>query len=109
MSSLRSERRTLHLVVRAPWAGDALTRGLLHAQAHDAIVLAQEAVAVACAHRAPDPALRDALAAGRVHVLATDLAARGLGGAALHEGCRLLDDAAWVALVAACDASVTWY
>ena len=109
MSSSHSERRTLHMVVRAPWAGDALARALLHANAHDAIVLAQEAATLACAQHAPDAPLRDALAARRVHVLVTDLAARGLGSAALHAGCQPLDDAAWVALSVACDVSVTWY
>lgn len=109
MSSSHSERRTLHLVVRAPWAGDALARALLHADACDAIVLAQEAAAVACTQHVPDPPLRDALAGGRVHVLSADLAARGLGAATLHAGCQPLDDAAWVALAVACDVSVTWY
>jgi tRNA 2-thiouridine synthesizing protein B len=108
MSSSPSERRVLHMVVRPPWAGDALARALAHARPGDVVLLAQDAAALACAPVALDPPLAIALGAASVRVLATDLAARGLDRAPLRAGVAAIDDAAWVALAADCDACVTW-
>jgi sulfur relay protein TusB/DsrH len=108
MSSSASERRLLHMVVRPPWAGDALARALATRGADDVLLLVQEAAPVACAALALAPELDAALRGAGARVLAHDLAARGLAGAPLRDGVAALDDAAWVDLVASCDASVTW-
>lgn len=106
MPSSPSDRRVLHVVVRPPWDGDALARALAHHRPGDVLLLAQDAVAVACADVASTPAMRAALDGARV--LSADLAARGRADAPLHAGIAAIDDAAWVALAAACDSCVTW-
>lgn len=98
----------LHVVVRAPWAGDGLARALAHHRSGDALLLAQDAAAAACASTRLAPDLDARLRGAGAHVLAHDLAARGLDGAALREGVVAIDDAAWVALVAACANGITW-
>lgn len=98
----------LHQVVRPPWAGDALARALAHARPGDVVLLAQDAAVLACASVALDAGLAAALRAASARVLAADLAARGLDAAPLREGITAIDDAAWVAVAAACDACVTW-
>lgn len=96
------------MVVRPPWAGDALARALDALGHDDVLLLAQDAVAVACAPAALEPRIAARLAAAGAHVLAHDLAARGLADAALPAGLVVVDDAAWVGLAATCDVCVTW-
>jgi sulfur relay protein TusB/DsrH len=108
MSSSPSERRVLHVVVRAPAGGDALARALAHARAGDVVLLAQGAAACACAGVALPAALADAIAQRGVRVLGADLASQGLAGKPLRAGVTAIDDPAWVALVVACDVAVTW-
>jgi tRNA 2-thiouridine synthesizing protein B len=96
------------MVVTPPWGGAALALALDHARQGDVLLLAQEAASLACAEVALDPALQDGWSGLRVYVLTADLVARGLGGAALREGCVALDDAGWVALVVDCGRVATW-
>lgn len=98
----------LHMVVRPPWAGDALARALDALAPGDVLLLAQDAVAAAVAPAALEPRIAARLVAAGARVLGHDLAARGIAASALPAGLVVVDDAAWVELAATCDACVTW-
>jgi sulfur relay protein TusB/DsrH len=95
MSSSASDAGVLHLVGRP----QALREALALAAAGDALVLLEDAAPLAVAARAC-PELDAAPAGLRVHALAADLAARGVGG---------IDYAALVDLAAIQRASVSWW
>lgn len=86
----------LHLVVSTAALADALAC----ARPGDAVLLLQDGVIALAGHPAPPrPELR-------WHVLAPDLAARGLP---VPAGCAPVDDTGFVALAAAHSRCLTWY
>ena len=90
----------LHLVTAAPNQGTALGQALAAAAAGDDLVLMHAAVLGVRTLRA-QPGVR-------VHAMTVDLAARGLGPAALAPGIAPLDDAGLVALALRHAQSLTW-
>ena len=88
----------LHLVNRSPHASASLGQCLARAGEGDAVLLLEGGVYAALKDSAFAPALQDALGKLAVHVLAPDLAARGVAAEELIEGLALVDYEGFVEL-----------
>jgi tRNA 2-thiouridine synthesizing protein B len=88
----------LHIVNKSPFERNSLESCLRLAQAGDALLLIEDAVVAASAGQAHAARLREALERISIHVLAPDLAARGLKDRALA-GVELVDYGGFVDLV----------
>lgn len=106
MPSSPSERAVLHWVPGSPWSRDGLARALAEAAPGDWVLLVQDAVPAALAAARLPAAIAQGLERVALAVAKADLDARGLADCALRA--IPLDDAAIVALAAACRSSCTW-
>ncbi len=98
----------LHLVSRSPFREDALDTCLRIARPGSGLLLYEDAVYGAVRGTDVEERLAGAARALRVRVLAPDLAARGLGAAALVPGVESVDYGGFVALAVEYDNVISW-
>ena len=98
----------LHLVNRSPFREDALESCLRIARPGSALLLYEDGVYAGVRGTRVEERLVAAAGGRRVYVLEPDLAARGLGDAALVPGVERVDYAGFVELAIEYDSVATW-
>jgi tRNA 2-thiouridine synthesizing protein B len=98
----------LHTVNKSPFGNSALMGALGHAAAGDAVLLIEDGVYGALNGTAASKAVADKAAQGKLYVLSSDLAGRGLANARLIDGIRPVDYAGFVDLVAEYKVTQAW-
>ncbi len=99
---------TLHTVNKSPFATQTLLSCLGHAQDGDAILMIEDGVYGGLAGTSLSDAVAARAGAVRIHVLAEDLAARGLDAGRLIEGVAPVGYDGFVDLVAETDRTQSW-
>ncbi len=100
--------RMLHTVNKSPFERNAVSSCLRLARKGSAVLLIEDGVYAAVAGTAVSEQVSERIAELSFYVLGPDIAARGLGGAPLIEGVRVVDYEGFVDLVAAHDATQAW-
>ncbi len=98
----------LHTVNKSPFERNALSSCLRLARTGSAVLLIEDGVYAAAAGTAVSKQISARMAELSFYVLGPDIAARGLGGAALIEGIRVVDYDGFVDLVAEHAATQAW-
>lgn len=99
---------TLHTVNKSPFATQTLLSCLGHAKDGDAILMIEDGVFGAVAGSALSETIAARTGAVRIHVLAEDMAARGIDAARLIEGVAPVGYDGFVDLVAETDRTQAW-
>jgi tRNA 2-thiouridine synthesizing protein B len=99
---------TLHTVNKSPFATQTLLSCLNHAKAGDAILMIEDAVYGGMAGTGLSDAVAAKAGVVTIHVLAEDLAARGLDAARLIDGVDAVGYDGFVDLVAETDRTQAW-
>ncbi len=102
------ESGMLHTVNKSPFERNTLSSCLRLARTGSAVLLIEDGVYAAVAGTAVSEQISERMAELSFYVLGPDVAARGLGGAPLVEGVRVVDAAGFVDLVAEHDATQAW-
>ncbi len=100
--------RMLHTVNKSPFERNALSSCLRLAKKGSAVLLIEDGVYAAVAGTTVSEQVAGRMAELSFYVLGPDVAARGLGGAALVDGVRVVDYEGFVDLVAEHDATQAW-
>jgi tRNA 2-thiouridine synthesizing protein B len=99
---------TLHTVNKSPFATQTLQSCLNHAKDGDAILLIEDGVYGAAKGTGLAAAVADRAGKVAIHVLAGDIAARGIEQSRLIEGVTSVDYAGFVGLAAQHDRAQAW-
>ncbi len=102
------DSRMLHTVNKSPFERNALSSCLRLARKGSAVLLIEDGVYAAVAGTSVSERVSERMAELSFYVLGPDVAARGLGGASLIEGVRVVDYDGFVDLVAEHDAIQAW-
>ena len=100
--------RMLHTVNKSPFERNAFSSCLRLARKGSAVLLIEDGVYAAVAGTSVAERVSERMAELSFYVLGPDVAARGLGGAPLIEGFRVVDYDGFVDLVAEHDATQAW-
>jgi len=100
--------RMLHTVNKSPFERNALSSCLRLARKGSTVLLIEDGVYAAVVGTAVSDQVSERVADLSFYVLGPDVAARGLGGAALIEGVRVVDYEGFVDLVAGHDVTQAW-
>jgi len=100
--------RMLHTVNKSPFERNALSSCLRLARKGSTVLLIEDGVYAAVVGTAVSDKVSERVADLSFYVLGPDVAARGLGGAALIEGVRVVDYEGFVDLVAGHDVTQAW-
>ena len=98
----------LHTVNKSPFERNSLNSCLRLARKGSAVLLIEDGVYAAVAGTAVAEHISKRMAELSFYALGPDVAARGLGGAPLIEGIRVVDYDGFVDLVAEHDATQAW-
>ncbi|MHA1153323.1 MAG: sulfurtransferase complex subunit TusB [Alphaproteobacteria bacterium] len=98
----------LHTVNKSPFERNALSSCLRLARKGSTVLLIEDGVYAAVVGTAVSDQVSERVADLSFYVLGPDVAARGLGGAALIEGVRVVDYEGFVDLVAGHDVTQAW-
>lgn len=98
----------LHTVNKSPFATNALAGALSHAATNDAVLLIEDGVYGALKDTAASKAAEAKASQGKLYVLVSDLAARGLANGRLIDGIKQVDYAGFVDLVTEHKVTQAW-
>ena len=98
----------LHIVNKSPFERDTLEICLQHALPGSPILLIEDAVYAAMRGTSKEAMVRDGLKNHPIHVLASDLKARGIDEAKVIDGVKLVDYADFVDLVVNNGTTQSW-
>ncbi len=99
---------TLHTVNKSPFEKNTLRSCIGHMLPADAVLMIEDGIFGAREGSAAAAMVRDAMRAGSVYALASDLAARGIKPEQLIDGVKLVDYGGFVDLVAEHTRTVAW-
>ncbi len=105
---MNEARKVLHTVNKSPFERNNLDSCLRLARKGSGILLLEDGVYAALADSHGSAALQVRSGDFAIYVLGPDIAARGLAGKALIEGCNVVDYGGFVDLVAEHDMVQAW-